>query len=70
MLSQCPPFGERRVYLINPVSTEHLTVFNVLDQVTKMLVQQMLNGFQGCVLGSWWYHVETLLVEEAQEWMP
>lgn len=35
VLSQCHPFGERCVYLINPVSTEHLTVFTELDQVNR-----------------------------------
>lgn len=37
MIFQCHLFGEM-VYMFNPVSTEHFTVFSELDQVTKLSV--------------------------------
>lgn len=32
--------------MFNSISNEHLTIFNELDHMTKMSVQQMLNGSQ------------------------
>ena len=46
MIFHCHLFGERCIYLINPVSTEYLPTFIELDQVAKMFVQQMLSESQ------------------------
>lgn len=47
------------------ISNEHLTIFNELDHMTKMSVQQTLNGSQALHASVVVVRVKTLIVEDA-----